>query len=288
MGVKAGEGGRHGPRKWRTRNIKNRRSAKMETVVADTFLDAVQKYRETDSTCLKVSIGQLGRGSCFTPGFSAQTSATRLILRLGKNCERYENWTKRQQFVYIECDYGNNIYQQTTSPNTKVHTYSIRNLVDTVDISTDRFHDLQLTIDHSVDAHISKNKAVYDVVKTNKPVSIRIIQDASFVENISPVENFHVSFKYSILKVSSKGTNKLDCTRERCAYHCTVSVETCNDTSNVTTPPAEIRRQNNFVARSLLLRATAILGSHVLTEKGSVGMPDARLLIVNPAQKKNV
>jgi hypothetical protein len=249
-------------------------------VLFDAVLETVKMVRDNSKEKIELylSVGNFTSSGEFVEGFPNQQLASRLISRLNNNCDYYQTWRKNPQYVFVEAEYEKGVRQQTSDLKRTVKTYTVRQNMCEIDIGTDRPIDLKLTAVKVTDANISKDKVVYDIVTKNKPDSVRILQEASFIEDFSPNTSFPCNIKYSVRKVSQKSVDKMSCTKYPCVYHCCIELE--NDIFPLE-DKVEEKKQNEFFTTCLLSRARSILGTHSITNEGVVKIPEAKMFMEN-------
>jgi hypothetical protein len=225
---------------------------------------------------LEMRIGQFTTGGQFTPGYTSENRhiIQRLLRRLEKNCQDKDNWTNDKQYMFIRAEYPNGI-RRTCIPNNPDKTLLIeKKRLGKIDLNTDRNYDIRFSL--CSEAVVTSDQ-VLSMVKINKPESVRMIQRASFIETINLQDHQHFRLQYDISKVSKQSDDKMTCTKYPCSYQCELElIEKLQPLDD----KAEEEKQNKFIARVMIDRSRALLGSYTITPNGLTALNTAKLCIV--------
>lgn len=237
------------------------------------------RERHKEDIEMELRIGQFTNNGEFFPGYQHQNKAviSRLLKRLEKNSKDINTWENVKQYVFIRAEYPNGIRQTCIPKQENSKTFSIKKRLGKVDISTDRIYDLRFSLCRETPVQISKDHAIHEMVKKNKPESVRVMQRASFTEEI-PMGDYKFKLQYDISKVSKQSQTKLSCTKYPCTYHC--EIELLGKLLPLSDKDEE-NRQNEFIARSFISRGKALLGTFTLTPSGLVELPQPKLYLLN-------
>ena len=247
--------------------------------VLSSVCKMVQYVREhhNEDIELELRIGQFTVNGEFFPGYQYQNRSviSRLIQRMEKNCESMGEWENNKQYMFIRAEYPNSV-RQTCVPNSP-KVFTLKKRLGKVDISTDRIYDVRFSLCKETPIRLASNHAIHEMVKRDKPLSVRMIQRASFIETIKMGSS---SFKvqYDISKVSRQSNSKMTCTQHPCTYHCEIELI---DSLTPMSDKLEEKRQNEFIAMSLISRGRALLGTHTITENGLMSLPQPKLFVLN-------
>jgi hypothetical protein len=228
---------------------------------------------------LELRIGQFVSSGTFFPGYQHQNRPVvkRLLSRLTTTCEKKTQWTGKKQYVFIRAEYPQGI-RQTCIPKHTDKTLTMKKRLGKIDISTDRVYDLRFSLCRETCVQPKNDHAIYEMVRKNKPESVRVMQRASFVETVPFSKSSSIQLQYDISKVSEQSNSKMSCTKNPCSYHC--EIELVSQLQPLKDKDQE-SKENEYIARVMLSRGKALLGSYTIVADTSVPLPPPKLFLLN-------
>jgi hypothetical protein len=230
-----------------------------------------------DQLELEIRVGAFGQDHSFTPGYSHVPVISKMMKRLRNNTLKLKTWTELAKVpIFNSGEYPNNVRKRV--PLNQLIT---KRKLAKIDIQSDRGMGLRVCL--SSEIPVTDPQVIQDCEK-NAPISLRIINRASFVQKISFSNGFEFSVQYDISKVSQPAANKLECTKNPACYHCEVELKT--PLAKLGDAETELR-QNQMIAYGLLSCAKTFLGTHRLVENDtSERLPPPSLVILSQTLPK--
>lgn len=223
----------------------------------------IERVRSADQPLeLEVRIGQFSNGNTFLTGYrhNERDLIKRLKERLEKNVSHLPNWTQPgMQSIFIRAEYENGI-RQDCIPGSNQSKFNSKKCIEKLDLISDRAYDIRISLSEEFSIDTSQDTELCVSLKTKKPTSVRYIYRATYIEKVPIDEDGFFSLQYDISKVSQPSADKMDCTKAPCNYHC--EIELLPGFKRLEDKREEML-QNEFIAKSLLARAKALLGTHI-------------------------
>ena len=253
--------------------------SKGQDLLFENFVKLVQTTRDNNAKKMKleVCIGQFMTNGNFVPGYNHcfRHVINRLLKRLEKNCEDLDCWNDVRKHVFIRAKYPNGVIQ-TCDPNKENRSFIIQKCVDSIDVRTSHPCDLKVQLSTETPVDPQKDSDICYLVKNNKPDSVRMLQRASFTETVYIDETVSFQLQFNISKISEPGSDKFSCTTQPCVYHCQLELK--DKLIPLLDKKLELEH-NIFIAKSILDRSRALLGTYQNTDSGIYPLPVAKLYV---------
>jgi hypothetical protein len=209
---------------------------------------------------LEVRLGRYDAANTFMPGFRHDNTAVvqRLMRRLTANCRDKPNWKAVDQYLFLRSYYPDGIRCTHAPDRTDVGGYQTKRRVAGMDLTTNRPHHMCVSLMEHKDVDASGDARLTEMLKRDRPESMRLLQRASFVETVQMGQR-HLQLRYDISKVSPSKSDKKHCTSAPCNYHFGLKVESALSALG---GKEEEDTEDAFIVEALLARMRAMLGTH--------------------------
>lgn len=212
---------------------------------------------------LELRVGFVRNGR-FETGYSTEFRdiPQKIIKLLTLNCQRTPNvWSMHPQHVYMVAEYKQGI-RKSHAANTPSNQYTQKKKVAQFTMITNRPQDLRVTLSTEKKITPEHNRQLMQELKHVKPVSMRMIQRASFFEQISMEHRF----RYDISKVTPKQLTKIKCASQPCFYHVELELEHISSSADKSLSNTLTDQETNrWIIQKFLERGLQLLGTHVNT-----------------------
>lgn len=238
-------------------------------MILDVVSAAVAYKRNHANIELEMRLGKIGEH------FSAGMDKThipfiaRLNSRLAGSAAHFDNWKALEHLAYQRSKYPGNV-RQTIVPNVYISTIR-KTPLQKIDIRTDRLFDLRLSLAEEIT--LTNDDATKRMLQET-PESVQFLQRKSVREHIKLSDSFTLELQYDVTKVSREMPTKLQATLYPCTYQ--VEVEIVSDLKALADKNEE-NFQNEWIAKTLLSRAKALLGSYVFGSSEKLPEPELKL-----------
>jgi len=246
-----------------------RAQAEAEVEAAVTRLVEYMRENADDNLELEIGVGRHGGGSGgqFDSGYqhTHRTLITELMQRLGNNATRANDprWRADEMVTILKSYYDNDVVKESVGSRA---TFMRKEKLFAVDIETDLEYSLRVRLARETPMLVADD----DLLTRVRVKSLRFINRVSFHEQM-PAESesaLDLAFQWDLSKVSRAAPTKLESAQHPCSYHAEVELKT-------KLPPPTADRQldadiNSIVARALLARGRALLGTVYLNKKNQL------------------
>lgn len=211
---------------------------------------------------LEFRIGQLDERGQFKAGYAEEDAIAvkRLEAALKIKVDRCSNWKAVAPYKMLKADFGNHL-QQVAFEHGVGTIYQYKTAVETRDVlAHNRPISFRVRLSKEERVDLSKKPDIHAMVKQTQPLSVRLCLRHSFTETIALGEE-EIMVRYDITRTTLPCKTKIEAFKAPAVFQ--VELELVSKLRPWSDKTLE-SDQNRAIAKALLARAVALLGSYAV------------------------